>query len=177
MTNNEITRTMKTMHGYALVFNKATNALEKDEFTFVGVLDEKATKGISKAYEKDDKVFIKCDDISTTEMVYAVDELVFIENAHVITSRNSAIRMVTRTIKATNCNVLVFNFKNNTLETLETVISGYLDDKARKALEKRYTNDTTKFIQVTPNGVEEKTLGMTETEFLKLAHPCDRRNK
>ena len=174
---NTITRTIKSNQGNALVFNLDTNQLEREQFTFAGVLDDKVTAKISKVFEHENKRFIKFDNVTTVEQVYELDESTFLAHAHVVTSRNSAVRMVSKNIKATNVNVLVFNLATNALETLHITISGTPTDKTSKELAKLYDNSTYKYIKFDAVGLVENVYGMTETEFLKLAHPCDKRNK
>ena len=172
-----ITRTINSTTAKVTVFNLATNALEHDEIVFTGTVNDAVIARAKRDYEKDGKVFVKIDSTNTVQMVWELPEHVFIANAKLVEHRNSAIRMVTRNIKVYEYTVTYFNLAANALETCIMSYGNSITDKDKKNISKDFEKQARVFVKAEPHGTHENVLGMLETDFLKLAKPCERRNK
>ena len=84
-------------------------------------------------------------------------------------------KMVTRSMKVTETQVLMVNLDTQTTETTVVFMPNtYKDDKAlMKALEKVYADSNLKPVHVTTSTVIEKLYGMTEKAFLDNAQELD----
>ena len=172
-----ITRTINSTTAKVSIFNLATNQLEHDEIVFTGTNEQAAIARAKREYEKDGKVFIKIDNTNSVEMVWELPEHVFIANAKPVEHRNSAVRMVTRNIKVYEYTITYFNLATNALETCIMSYGNSITEKEKKSISKDFEKQARVFVKAEPHGTHENVLGMLETDFLKLAKPCDRRNK
>ena len=84
-------------------------------------------------------------------------------------------KMVTRSMKVTNAQVLMVNLETQeTAQTQVAIPNTFKDDKAiMKALEKLYANTSTKPVHVLSTQVIEKLYGMSEKTFLDNAKELD----
>lgn len=79
---------------------------------------------------------------------------------------------VTRTIKTTKVIVKAVDIENDKMVNMEFVLPRtYKDDNAiLKAVAKVHKNDNMKIVKVISKEVEEALYGMTEAEFISIAH-------
>lgn len=79
---------------------------------------------------------------------------------------------VTRTIKTTKVMVKAVDIENDKMVNMEFVLPRtYKDDNAiLKAVSKVHKNENIKIVKVMSKEVEEALYGMTEEEFIKVAH-------
>lgn len=79
--------------------------------------------------------------------------------------------LVTRTVKALNCDVLVCDLSTKEVKNIPVILPRvYPTDKDTiKAIEKSLP-DGIKFLAITSSEVKETLYGMDETDFIKAAH-------
>lgn len=77
--------------------------------------------------------------------------------------------IVSRTIKATKCNVLCVNIETSQTETQEVTVSRTYSDpkKLLKKVQSLVDSDTYKAVQVVSTEVVEQRYGMSEEDFIK----------
>lgn len=82
------------------------------------------------------------------------------------------VKMVTRTVSMTICDVMLVDVTTATVSNGEIKLSGTFDTKenALKAIKKLYETDEIKYVTVTSMHTEEVLYGMTEEEFIMYAH-------
>ena len=170
-----MTRTMTNTTATAMYFDTTTNAVNTEEITLAGLVDDKAIKALRKAYKERGHVFLKLDAVKSIDSIWEVDENVFLEHAFILEKRNSAIKLVTRTARVNVVDVTYFDTTTNAIATEERKISGEVNDKAIKALRKVYESDGKVFCNYAVKGWTDTTYAMTESDFLKLAQPCTTR--
>ena len=81
------------------------------------------------------------------------------------------IRMVTRTVNVTNCEVMALTISTASVSTDTLKVSGTFDskDEALKAIKKQYETADYKPTAIINMEVSEILYGMPEDEFIKLA--------
>lgn len=82
------------------------------------------------------------------------------------------VKMVTRTVSMTICEVMMVDVTSATVSNGEVKMSGSYDttDSALKAIKKAYETDAIKYVAVTSMRNEEVLYGMTEEEFIMYAN-------
>lgn len=82
------------------------------------------------------------------------------------------VKMVTRTVSMTICEVMLVDVTSATVSNGEVKLSGTYDTtgNALKAIKKLYETDTIKYVTVTSMRNEEVLYGMTEEEFIMYAN-------
>lgn len=82
------------------------------------------------------------------------------------------VKMVTRTVSMTICDVMMVDVATATVSNGEVKLSGTYDttDSALKAIKKAYETDVIKYVTVTSMHSEEVLYGMTEEEFIMYAN-------
>lgn len=85
------------------------------------------------------------------------------------------VRMVTRTVVGTECDVMCVNTMTAQIEYKTLMLGTFTDDEKTciKLLKKEYEDEYTKIVKVERMDKLEKCYGMLETEFLKYAHELD----
>lgn len=84
--------------------------------------------------------------------------------------------VVSRTVKLTKVNVLCLNLVIPEPFNKEIILPRFFKDekKLMAAVEKRINSDEVKAVRIVDVAQEEQLLGMTEDEFIALAHPISR---
>lgn len=171
----KITRTLTSTTVKAYFFDLATNKMGTEEITASGDNLEQIEKRIKKALDKEQKVYCKSEIVASVPMVWEVEESVFLANAEEVTKRNSAVKMVTRSVSMYIHNVTAFDKNTNTLQEVRIVADTDKAKEVQKVFSKmeQYKD----LVYCTSTHVDTKTgvYGMTEDKFLSLAKPCTTR--
>ena len=80
--------------------------------------------------------------------------------------------MITRTITMTKYEVMTLNVETAEVQRVEFSLIGKIlpNEKALKALKKDFENETTKVVHIEKSHEVCDLYGMTEREFIKVAH-------
>ena len=80
-------------------------------------------------------------------------------------------RMVTRTVKLTNCETMCVRVSTKQVENSSLVLTGYFENAtdALKELKKAYETEDFKIVNITAITYDEILYGMPEQKFIELA--------
>lgn len=81
------------------------------------------------------------------------------------------VRMVTRTVDTTVCEVMTINVTTATVKNISVTVNGKYEDKSEllRVIQKNCDSDTVKHVSVISFENKETLYGMPESKFIELA--------
>lgn len=171
----ELTRTLTSTTVKAYFYDLASNTMGTEEVTASGTDLDAINKRIKKTFEQENKVFCKSEILASVPTIWAVPEDVFLAHAKEVTKRNSAVKMVTRSVSVYVHTVTAFDPSINNLIDIPFVCDTEKTEQVKKAFEKSEQYVGLVYCKSVHTDTKTGTYGMTEDEFLKLAKPSTKR--